>query len=105
MPNYVKVARKVDVAQGCGKVVSVAGKPVALFNDEGSYYAIHNTCLHRGGPLGDGDLAGNVVSCPWHGWEWDVHTGQCITNPQAKVARYEVKVEGDDVLVSDEPAP
>ncbi|MFN7973148.1 MAG: Rieske (2Fe-2S) protein [Acidobacteriota bacterium] len=100
---FVKVGRKVDVAQGCGKVVDVGGKPVALFNDEGTFHAIHNTCVHRGGPLGDGDLAGNIVTCPWHGWEYDVTTGACQTNPQAKVASYEVKLEGDEILVSDTP--
>lgn len=100
---FVKVGRKVDVAAGCATVVEVNGKPVALFNDEGSYYAIENTCKHRGGPLGEGDLSGSVVSCPWHGWEWDVTSGKCLTNTQAQVARFEVKIEGDDLLVSDQP--
>ena len=92
--------KKADLAPGTGKVVEVGGKTVAVFNCEGTFYAIENTCLHRGGPLGEGSLAGTTVTCPWHGWEYDVTSGACQTNPAVKVQRFDVKVDGDDLLIS-----
>lgn len=80
-------------------VAEVNGKAIALFNVDGTFYAIDNTCVHRGGPLGEGDVAGDVVACPWHNWEFNVKTGACINNPSAKVAVYEVTVEGTDIKV------
>jgi len=52
-------------------VVEPAAARLAVFNVDGVYYAIDNTCSHRGGPLGEGDLEGTVVACPWHAWRWD----------------------------------
>ena len=102
--GFVKVCRKVDIAAGCAMQVDVNGTPVALFNDEGNYYAIHNTCKHRGGPLAEGDIDGQTVTCPWHAWDYDMTTGKCQNAPFS-VDRFEVKLEGDDVYVSDQPAP
>ena len=100
MPNFIKVVSTSDLKPGENKVVSVNGTDVALFNVEGEFYAISNTCLHRGGPLGEGFLEDDVVTCPWHGWRYNVKTGQNVMIPTAKVATYQVKVENDDVLVS-----
>ncbi|MFQ5520752.1 MAG: Rieske (2Fe-2S) protein, partial [Candidatus Methylomirabilia bacterium] len=66
---------------------------------EGTYYAIDNTCLHRGGPLGEGELEGNIVTCPWHGWRYDTTTGANVNNPAVKVGAFPVKVEGTAVFV------
>jgi nitrite reductase/ring-hydroxylating ferredoxin subunit len=79
--------------------VDAAGKTVALFNVEGSFYAIDNTCAHRGGPLGEGDLEGTIVTCPWHAWRWDVITGANANNPAVKVACFPVTVENGQVFV------
>lgn len=100
MSNFVKVASTSDLKPGENKVVSVDGTDVALFNVEGQFFAISNTCLHRGGPLGEGFLEDDVVTCPWHGWRYNVKTGQNAMIPTAKVAAYQVKVENDNVLVS-----
>ena len=100
MPNFVKVATTNDLKPGGTKVVNVDGTDVALFNVDGEFFAINNTCLHKGGPLGEGFLEGEVVSCPWHGWRYNVKTGQNVIFPSAKVATYAVKIEGDNVLVS-----
>ena len=100
MAGFVKVCKTGDLAAGSGKTVNVNGKAVALFNVEGSFYAIDDTCVHRGGPLGEGELDGKIVACPWHGWRYDVTTGVNQLNPAVTVAKYDVKVEGDDVLVS-----
>ncbi|MGH9448614.1 MAG: Rieske (2Fe-2S) protein, partial [Terriglobia bacterium] len=58
-----------------------------------------NTCLHQGGPLGEGDLSGKVVTCPWHGWEYDVSTGEKCGDSSMQVATYPVQVEGNDIKV------
>ena len=80
-------------------VAEANGKTLALFNVDGTIHAINNTCCHREGPLGEGELEGNIVTCPWHGWRYNVITGACINNPSAKVEAYQVKIEGGDVKV------
>ena len=67
--------------------------------DDGGFKAFYNVCPHRGGPLGEGTLDGNVVTCPWHGWRFDVCTGQNPMIPTAKVEKFECVVEGNDVKV------
>ena len=71
-----------------------------MANIEGQFYALDNTCVHRGGPIGQGVLEGNVVECPWHGWQYDMKTGQCTFNPATQLPTYEVKVEGADLLIA-----
>ncbi len=100
MAEFQKVAKKSEVPEGGGKTVEVGGKKIALFNIQGSFHAIEDTCRHKGGPLGEGSLEGSLVTCPWHGWEYDVTTGACRTNPAVKVAAYQVRVEGEDILLS-----
>ena len=100
MPNFIKVASTSDLKPGENKVVEANGEQVALFNVEGEFFAIGNTCLHRGGPLGEGYLEGDVVTCPWHGWRYNVKTGANAMMPTAKVPNYKVKVEGNDVFVA-----
>lgn len=99
MAEFVRVAALTEIQSGHGIVAEVGGKSVAVFNVEGTIHAVDNTCCHRGGPLGEGEVEGNIVTCPWHGWRFNVTTGACINNPSAKVEAYQVKVEGDDVKV------
>lgn len=100
MGELIKVATKSQVSPGSGIKVEVKGKEIALFNIGGNFFAIDDTCQHRGGPLSEGSCQEQVVTCPWHGWEYDVTTGACLTNPEVNQTRYEVKVEGEDILVS-----
>ena len=95
----VRLASVEDVPVGEGRVVEAQGKVLALFNVDGAYYAIDNTCVHRGGPLGEGDLEGRVVTCPWHAWRWDVTTGANVNNPAVKIACFTVTVEDDAIFV------
>jgi nitrite reductase/ring-hydroxylating ferredoxin subunit len=97
MAEFVRVAGIADVQPGHGMVAEVNGKTVAVFNVDGAFHVVDNTCLHRGGPLGEGEVEGSVVTCPWHGWQFNVATGACVNNPSGKVAVYQVKVEGSDV--------
>ena len=79
-------------------MVGVGGKHIALFNIGGSYYAIDDTCTHRGGPLSEGAVRGTTVTCPWHGAQYDLKTGGVLTRPAPQgVASYKVVVEGDDI--------
>ncbi len=99
MADFVKVCKKADVPEGRGRTVDVKGKPVAIFNVGGNFCAISDTCMHRGGPLGEGELDGNIVVCPWHGWRYDVTTGVNELDPSICVDKYQIKVEGDDLVV------
>jgi NAD(P)H-dependent nitrite reductase small subunit len=94
-----RVAEVGEIAEGQGKVVEADGRTLAVFNVGGSLYAIDNTCPHRGGPLGEGDVEDRIVVCPWHAWRWDVTTGRNANNPAVQVACYPVRVEGDGVFV------
>ncbi|MBM3219863.1 MAG: non-heme iron oxygenase ferredoxin subunit [Candidatus Rokubacteria bacterium] len=95
----VRVAGVGDINPGEGRVVDVAGREIAVFNVDGRYYAIDNSCPHRGGPLGEGDLDGAVIACPWHAWRWDVTTGANTNNPAVKVACYPVTPEAGSLYV------
>lgn len=74
-------------------------KTICIANLNGSYSAMDNVCLHRGGPLGQGTIAKGKVVCPWHGWEWDPKTGEAAHNAQAKVAVYPMKIANGDVML------
>ena len=100
MPQALEIAKASDLKPGTGKTCEVGGKSVALFRTAQGFCAIDNTCCHRGGPLGEGFLEGDVVTCPWHGWEYNVTTGQCVNNPAAKVATYPVTVQGESVTIA-----
>jgi nitrite reductase (NADH) small subunit len=97
--SRVRVANVVDVPAGEGRVVQAGNHTLALFNVEGRLYAIDNACPHRGGPLGEGDLDGRVVSCPWHAWRWDVTTGLNVNNPAIAMACFPVSVADGEVFV------
>ena len=95
----VKVARAADVPVGQGRVVQAGARSLALWNVDGAYHVIDNTCPHRGGPMGDGDLDGRLAICPWHGWRWDVTTGANANNPAVKIACFPTRVVDGDVYV------
>src|SRR6266581_143309 len=83
-----------------GKLVEVSGESIAVFNIAGRYYAIANTCPHKGGPLADGMMAGEEVICPWHGARFNVKTGAVLTPPaQRGVKSFTVRVTENDVEV------
>ena len=99
MANFVKVATTSDLKPGTAMTVTVNGVDIALYNVGGKIYATDNTCVHQGGPLGDGILEGEVVSCPWHMWEYNVCTGHKVGNDSIKLTTYPVEVEGTDIKV------
>ena len=100
MSWFIKVADTNDVLPGTGKVVRVEGRNITLFNVAGSFYAIDNNCSHDGGPLAEGELCGEVITCPWHNAKFNVKTGEAIGPPADRgVQAFPVKVQGNDVLV------
>lgn len=94
-----RVAGVGEIGEGEARVVEVGGRTLAVFNVGGNFYAIDNTCPHRGGPLGEGELDDRIVVCPWHAWRWDVTTGNNANNPAVRVACYPVSVEAGGVFV------
>jgi 3-phenylpropionate/trans-cinnamate dioxygenase ferredoxin component len=99
VPAWTRLIGTNELAEGAAKVVSLADTEVAVFKIGGKFYAIENECLHRGGPLGEGQLKGHTIVCPWHGWKYDVATGALELMPTLKVRTFDVEVRGDDVLV------
>lgn len=99
MARWHKVAAVSDIPAGEGKTVEVSAKPIALFNNDGTFQAIDNTCPHRGGSLGDGKLKDNCVVCPLHQWTFNLKTGQNIRNPQVSLTVYPVLVQGGDIYI------
>ena len=100
MADYVKVAKTNEIEPGKARLFDVKGKPIALVNVDGKFFAVDNTCTHRGGPLAEGEISGHEVTCPWHGARFDVRTGEVAGPPAQKgVARYGVRVTGTDVEV------
>lgn len=101
MGEFVKVGTKEEFEdlEG-GKLVEVGGQSLAIFNIAGTYYAIENTCSHRGGPLAEGMMAGEEVICPWHGSRFNVKTSAVLSPPaQGSVKSFPVRVTGNDVEV------
>lgn len=99
MAELVKAAKKSEIPGNTGKYVEVKGKEIALFNVGGKVCAIQHVCPHQGGPLAEGGLEGTIVTCPWHGWSFDVVSGACTFNPAIQQQTYKVKEEGEDIFV------
>ena len=100
MATYVKVASIADVPSGQAKVVSAGDRQVALFNVDGTCHAIDDTCTHRGGPLSEGTLDGDVVTCPWHGARFCVRDGQAQGPPApGNVTSYPVRVTDGSIEI------
>lgn len=97
---FVKVASKDEIESGSGKVVDVNGDSIAILNDNGKFFAISNTCAHMHGPLGEGSCDNGKVTCPWHGWTYDLKTGKNTFNPSIRLNVYEVQIKDDDILVN-----
>lgn len=97
--SFVEVAKVPDVPVGRVKRIDVDGRALALYHTASGFFATDATCPHRGGPLAEGDLIGNEITCPWHLWGFDVVSGVCPGNPEISVSTHEVRVEGEAVLV------
>lgn len=97
--GWVVVGNAGDFTAGSGTMVVVNGRHVALFRLGDAFHALDNMCLHRGGPLCDGPIDGGVVTCPWHGWSYEIATGTMVQDPRVGVSRHEVQVRDGEIAV------
>lgn len=99
MPRFVKLASLDELPPGGMKEVEIEGRIIGLFNVDGVVSAMDGLCPHQGGPLAEGTLEGTTVTCPWHGWEFNVQTGETLLGSKTWLTTYPVRLDGDDVLV------
>jgi 3-phenylpropionate/trans-cinnamate dioxygenase ferredoxin subunit len=101
MSTFVKVATRAELPSGGKKLVEVDGRAIAVFNVEGTFFAIDDVCTHDGGPLAEGELIGCEIECPRHGARFDVRTGRPLSMPAIEpVAVHAIDVRGDDIFVA-----
>jgi nitrite reductase (NADH) small subunit len=105
MAEFVTVANVGAIPEGQGITAVVGERLVAVFNSDGEYFAIDDTCPHMGASLGAGDLYEGLVTCPWHAWRFKVSDGTWCDSPRIKIDSFEVRVEGNEIQVSMEPKP
>ena len=98
--TYQKVATVGEIPEGEGRAFEVNDRMVAVFLDEGEYFALEDSCPHQGAPLSDGMVCGKTVTCSWHGWKFDLGDGQWLDSPHTRVATYPVRVVGDEIQVA-----
>lgn len=94
-----RVATKGDVPEGDGIAVDVGDKRIAIFRFEDAFFAIDETCPHRGAPLHQGRVERGIVICPWHEWRFELESGCSPVNPLSRVSTYPVRVDGDDIWI------
>lgn len=99
MPQRHRLASVSEVPVGTGREFVAGGRIIALFHLESGFYALDGICPHAGGPLADGQLRGAIVTCPWHGWQFDVETGRHCLNAHLCQPSFPVLVEGADILI------
>ena len=95
----VLVCKDGEIAEGGVRVIQAGAVEIGVIRHSGKYYAYRNLCPHQGGPLGQGELTGCIVTCPWHGWQFDVRTGQHQLSRSMKQPRFDTKVEDGSVWV------
>jgi nitrite reductase (NADH) small subunit len=106
MSKWIRIASLSECPPGSARELVADDRVIALFNVEGDIYALDGICPHQGGPLGKGTVAGCIVTCPWHGWQFDIRTGLLQTTSSLRHTAFPTKVTGDQVYVDldDRPA-
>jgi naphthalene 1,2-dioxygenase ferredoxin component len=102
--QFVDVCALEEVTSGRGLAVRAGGRDIALFNVDGTVHALENSCLHNGASLAGGKVCGRVVTCPAHGWRYDVTTGAVVVAPSRAVAKFPVRIADGRVLVGTGPS-
>lgn len=99
MPGFQTVFREGEIPEGRGRVAEVAGRVVAVFRENGKYFALDDVCPHMGASLGDGGVENGVVTCPWHAWRFRLADGAWADSPRVKTGCYRVRVVGEEIQV------
>lgn len=102
-PDSVRIHGAGDIPAGVARAFSIGRYEVAVFNVGGELFALENSCPHQGGPLAHGWLEDSVVTCPWHGWCFEVRSGKMTLGDFARVPRFSVRRDGKDLIVSTQP--
>jgi len=98
--DFVPVGRIDEFTPGQGRMVTVNGRHVAMFRLGGEFFALDNMCLHRGGPICEGMIDDKeVVTCPWHGWSYEIRTGTMVQDRRVGLSKHDVKIDGDRISV------
>ena len=97
MNDLTYIAETKDCPIGATREFVVEGQILALFNVDGNYHVLDGVCPHQGGPLGKGDLDGKVVTCPWHGWSFDVESGKCKISEMIAQPKFEIHIVEDKI--------
>ena len=99
MSDFTTVAKTSEIPSGQGQAFPVNNRMVAIFNEDGNFFAIDDFCPHMGASLSAGHLEGGVVACPWHAWRFCVRDGTWCDNPKIKIDAFETRVVGDEIQV------
>ncbi len=97
--NDVRVARVDEIPDGDRRIIELNGISIGVFHHKGNWYALRNSCLHRGGPVATGKLVGDHIVCPWHGYTYDVTDGKLLMDPSAHLEKYAVSVQDGNVYL------
>ena len=97
--RFLAVAKVGDVPEGEGRLVEVEDRLIALFLDQGEYYALDDACPHQGAPLSDGIVDNKAVTCTWHGWRFSLVDGRHLEGSRCRVTTYPVRIDGDTIEI------
>ena len=105
--EFIETINERELINGTSKLISIKGKDIALFKIDNKITALGNSCLHKGGPLTKGKIGkkydGYYVTCPWHGWEYNVSNGKAPPGYDEQQTVYDVKIKNGKILVSNQP--
>lgn len=101
MPEFVTVATLDELPDGTSKCVTFNGKTVAIFHDQGQFYAIDDLCPHMGASLSAGYVENEMVTCPWHAWRFSICDGSWVENPKLKVDSFQIRVQGQEIQIAE----
>ncbi len=98
--NYELVAMVGEIPEGAAMSVEVHGRMIAIFHQEGEYFALEDSCPHQGAPLSDGSLCDKTITCAYHGWRFSLEDGRWLDSPRTRVPTYPVRVVDDRIEVA-----
>jgi len=99
MAEWISAGKAGSILEGQPKIIIHKHLEIAIFLVGSDYFALRNFCPHRGGPIAEGIISGNLVTCPYHDWTFEISTGECTLNPAARVQRFATRMAGEEIEV------